>query len=75
MRVIKIKCVDRNIQKTHGGNRMDQALEMSAWCREQGLRIPDDYDYHFDSSNKEIHFRFFGENESVGSMFAMRWMV
>lgn len=56
------------------GNAGGQAIEMSAWCKEQGLTYEKDYDYVIMSAKGEIHFRFFNEHESMGSMFAMRWM-
>lgn len=72
MRVIIIKMGDQN--RVHMQNSdMVRMLEMSKWCKDQGLVHGKDYDYCAMDKKKEVHFRFFNEYESMGSMFAMRW--
>lgn len=49
------------------------AIEMSYWCRDMGMERNVDYEWYFNSTKKEIYFRFFGEKESYATMFALRW--
>jgi hypothetical protein len=67
MKVIKISL-------TLSPNTVLAAVEMSNWCKEHGLIFQKDYDYCIMTARKEAHFRFFNEHESMGSLFAMRWI-
>ena len=51
-----------------------RALEMSYWCKDQGLRRDTDYDWYFNQGFKETRFRFFGDAEQFSTMFALKWM-
>lgn len=51
-----------------------QALEMSAWCRSQGLQRDIDFDWYFDQDFQKTRFRFFGEHEQFATMFALKWI-
>lgn len=71
MRVIVIRAIDQN--KSHLTNDdMVRMLEMSQWCKDQVLVHGKDYDYCAMDVKKEIHFRFFNEYESMGSMLELR---
>lgn len=52
---------------------VDSAIEMSRWCKGLGLVQNKDYDWAFKSQEQEIYFRFYGDNESVSSLFALKW--
>lgn len=46
-------------------------IELSMWCKQQGLLREQDYDWaHMQG---ELHFRFHGESESYATLFALRW--
>jgi hypothetical protein len=49
------------------------AIELSNWCKEQGLVHGRDYDWAFMNTIKEIHFRFYSDSESMSTMFTLRW--
>ena len=51
-----------------------QALEMSAWCRSQGLQRDHDFDWYFDQDHQETRFNFFNESEQFATMFALKWI-
>jgi hypothetical protein len=55
------------------GWRAHMGIELSQWCREHGLVRDKDYDWAFMPNDRAIHFRFYGENESFASLFAIRW--
>jgi hypothetical protein len=55
------------------GKATHQAIEMSYWCRDQGLEREKDYEWAFMQRNKEIHFRFFDHCESYATLFTLRW--
>ena len=46
-------------------------IELSAWCKEQGLVRDHDYDWAF--NHGELHFRFYGDSESYATLFTLRW--
>lgn len=49
------------------------AIEMSYWCKDQGLVRDIDYDWAFMTNKKEIHFRFYNGNDSYATLFALKW--
>jgi hypothetical protein len=57
-------------------DRAGKALAISYWLqRECGLAVSKDYDWYFMSKDKEVHFRFYGENnEAMESVLLMRWV-
>lgn len=54
-------------------NAVGEAITMSYWCKDMGLIREKDYDWTFKSNEKEICFRFYGEDESYASLFALKW--
>lgn len=50
-----------------------RAVEMSHWCKAQGLKQHVDYDWFFHSAFKETEFRFYGE-DGLATMFSLRWI-
>lgn len=46
-------------------------IELSAWCKQQGLVREHDYDWAF--MQGELHFRFYGDSESYATLFTLRW--
>jgi len=50
-----------------------RAIEMSNWCKENGLVHSKDFDWSFMGNLKEIHFRFYSDDESRATMFALLW--
>jgi hypothetical protein len=51
-----------------------RAIAMSKWCRDNGLEDNKHFDWAFRSNLKEIHFRFYSDEESLATMFAMIWV-
>lgn len=49
------------------------AIEMSNWCKEQGLVHGQDYDWALITALREVHFRFYSESESIITIFALKW--
>ena len=64
---VKIPFVRRGL----GANN---AIEMSIWCRQQGLVQNTDYNWRFCPDDNEIVFKFYGASESWASMFALVWV-
>jgi hypothetical protein len=56
------------------GAKAQRALEMNLWCRKQGLKSNTDYDWYYEPAFKCTKFRFYGNSESVATMFALRWV-
>ena len=50
------------------------AINMSQWCRNQGLIHDTDYSWSFHPDDNEIVFKFYGDSESWASMFALVWV-
>jgi hypothetical protein len=50
-----------------------RAIEMSNWCKENGLVHSKHFDWSFRHQLKEIHFRFYSDDESLATMFALIW--
>jgi len=50
-----------------------RGIEMSYWCRDQGLVRDKDYDWAFSTQRKELHFRFFDHAETFATLFTLRW--
>ena len=50
-----------------------QAIEMINWCKENGLVHSKHFDWSFMNHLKEIHFRFYSDEESLATMFALFW--
>jgi len=66
---VKIVKIPYNDQRGAAG----VAIEMSYWCRDHGLVRDLDYDWAFITAEKEIHFRFFNDNDSYATLFALKW--
>lgn len=62
------------IEDSSPGAKAQRALEMSAWCKEQGLENNLDYDWYYEPSFRSTKFRFYGTGESFVTMFALRWL-
>jgi hypothetical protein len=56
------------------GPGANNAIEMSIWCRQQGLIIGTDYSWSFNPEDNEIVFKFYGASESLATMFALVWV-
>lgn len=68
-----MKIISISAKATTGDVRMADAIKMSTWCKEQGLVYGKDYDWTFRTPLQTVDFRFFGEFESFGSLFALTW--
>ena len=55
------------------GWRGNLGIELSQWCKDNGLVRDKDYDWALITAKNEIHFRFFGDDPSFASMFALKW--
>lgn len=55
------------------GVRSQRALEMSHWLKDQGLKHGVDFDWYYEPQFQSTRFRFYNENESMATMFALRW--
>ena len=67
MIIIKIPYTDAQLHATR------RAIEMSNWCKENGLVHSKHFDWSFMSELKQIHFRFYSDDESLATMFALIW--
>jgi hypothetical protein len=56
------------------GPGANNAIEMSIWCRQQGLIIGTDYSWSFNPEDNEIVFKFYGDSESWATMFSLVWV-
>lgn len=56
------------------GPGANSAIEMSIWCRQQGLTQGIDYNWSFNPDDNEIEFRFHGASESWATMFTLVWV-
>lgn len=68
MNTIRVPWIDSNMSP-----EVHRAIEMSRWCKEQGLQQHVDYDWFFQSAFKETEFRFYGE-EGMATLFSLRWI-
>lgn len=57
------------------GVKANCAVEMARWCKEQGLQHGVDFDWYYEPARQCTRFRFYGVNESVTTMFALRWLA
>jgi hypothetical protein len=67
MIIIKIPYIDAQ------RDAVSRAIEMSQWCKDNGLVHSKDYDWSFMRGQRQIHFRFYSDDESRASMFALMW--
>lgn len=49
------------------------AIELSNWCKENNLEHGYDYDWALSTHEKEIHFRFYNDAESLATMLTLKW--
>jgi hypothetical protein len=47
---------------------------MSHWIKAHGLRVGVDYEWYFDTDQKETRFIFHNNAEMYATMFALRWV-
>ena len=73
--MITIRLILTNVPQGIGilGWRSNMGIEMSRWCREHELMLDRDYDWAFLPKDNALQFRFYNENESFASLFAIRW--
>jgi hypothetical protein len=55
------------------GWRSTLGIEISRWCQEHGLVRNQDYAWWYMLSERTLHFKFYGEDESFATLFALRW--
>lgn len=56
-------------------SRITYTLEMSRWCKGQGLRIPNDYRWEFDNRDSYMDYiNFYFADENLANWFKIRWM-
>ena len=53
------------------GWRAQKGVELSHWCRQQGLQLGIDYTWSFEHQINELHFSF--ADSTVASFFALKW--
>lgn len=51
-----------------------QAVEISEWCRECGLRMNFNYEWYFNHHEGTTVFEFIGESESYATLCALKWI-
>jgi hypothetical protein len=71
--VILLKLKLDNHERDEFGWRGNLGIELSKWCQELGLIRDQDYSWALMTGINEIHFRFYGEDQSFASMFALKW--
>jgi hypothetical protein len=67
MIIVKIAYTDAQLHATK------RAIEMSNWCKDNGLVHSKHFDWSFRHQLNEIHFRFYSDDESLATMFALLW--
>ena len=50
-----------------------RGIEMSRWCKEQGLIAGRDFEWAYHPQDYTVNFTFYGEAESFASLFALKW--
>ncbi len=63
----------KNHERPEFGWRGGLGIELSRWCKENGLIHGIDYDWALITEKKELHFKFYGDHQSFASMFALKW--
>ncbi len=69
--LVKIKTTELHKRQISG--QADFAIELSRWCKNNGLKYGVDYEWALDSAAREVHFKFFGEGEMMATVFSLRW--
>lgn len=49
------------------------SVELSNWCKDNGLIMGVDYNWHFVPDHKQSIFYFEDDYESYATLFALRW--
>jgi hypothetical protein len=68
MNTVIIKWIDKSMTP-----EVTRAVEMSRWCKANGLVQYLDFDWFFKTAYKETEFRFYGE-DGMATMFSLRWV-
>ncbi len=53
------------------GWRAQFGVQLSHWCRLQGLHLGSDYEWSFMHKQNQLHFKF--QDASFASFFALKW--
>ena len=53
------------------GWRAQKGIELSHWCRSQGLDLGSDYEWSFQRSMNELHFKF--KDPAFASFFSLKF--
>lgn len=69
MTLVKINLA--NFKDTALGWRAQKGVELSNWCRQQGLNLGTDYTWSFEHKIDELHFCFL--DPAFASFFSLRW--
>ena len=66
--------VEVKIPFVRRGPGANNAIEMSIWCRQQGLIMGTDYTWSFHPDDNQIVFKFYENSESWATMFSLVWI-
>ena len=50
------------------------AIEISRWCKEQGLVLREDFDWYYHPEDLTVTFNFYNGATSFASLCALKWM-
>jgi hypothetical protein len=66
--------VEVKIPWVRRGPGANSAIEMSIWCRHQGLIQNTDYNWSFNPDDNVVVFKFYGDSERWATMFSLVWI-
>ena len=64
----------KSLSSASGWTASSLGIEMSRWCKEQGLMSGRDFDWAYHPEDYTVNFIFYGEAESFASLFALKWL-
>ena len=59
------------VRNTALGWRAQKGVELSHWCRQQGLHLGIDYTWSFQHQSNELHFEF--QDPAFATFFSLKW--
>ena len=73
-RIMKtVSIMPKSLSSASGWTASSLGIEMSRWCKEQGLMSGRDFEWAYHPEDYTVNFTFYGESESFASLFALKW--
>lgn len=57
----------------HQSEGVNFSIELNRWCKDQGLKINDDFNWFFTPATKETIFYFQEHVDSYATLFSLKW--